>query len=284
MKKLLALVLALCMVFALAACAQKNEPASEPETETATETETEAQPAEETPAEEAQQPAEGEAQEETGEEEVIEAEFPEPMTYAEFLAADVDTPVTVETYVQGHQSWWDGKVNVYTENEEGGYFLYEMACSEEDAEKLVAGTKLLVNGYKSEWAGELEIVDATYTIEDGDTYVAEPVDVTELLGTDELANNMNRLVSFKDMTVEAYDETGAAFVYKDPEGKTDDLYFKASKDGNVYDFCVEFYLTGSDTDVYKAVEGLNVGDTVDLTGFLYWYNGVNPHITEVVVK
>ena len=284
MKKLLALLLALCMVFALAACAQKSEPASETETETTAETETETQPAEETPTEEAQQPAEGEAQEEAGEEEVIDVEFPEPMTYEEFLAADMDTPVTVETYVQGHQSWWDGKVTVYTQNEEGGYFLYEMPCTEEDAEKLVAGTKLLVNGYKSEWAGELEIVDATYTIEDGDTYVAEPVDVTELLGTDELANNMNRLVSFKDMTVEAYDDTGAAFVYKDPEGKTDDLYFKASKDGTTYEFCVEFYLTGSDTEVYKAVEGLNVGDTVDLTGFLYWYNGANPHITEVVVK
>ena len=48
-----------------------------------------------------------------------------------------------------------------------------------------------------------------------------------------------------------------------------------------YDFCVEFYLCGKDTDVYKAVEALQVGDVVDLVGFLYWYNGANPHITAV---
>ena len=83
------------------------------------------------------------------------------------------------------------------------------------------------------------------------------------------------------MTVEAYDESGAAFSYKDPEGKTDDLYFKVSKDGVTYDFCVEFYLCGNDTEVYKAVEALQVGDVIDLEGFLYWYNGLNPHITAV---
>ena len=39
----------------------------------------------------------------------------------------------------------------------------------------------------------------------------------------------------------------------------------------------------ADTDVYKAVKNLKVGDTIDLEGFLYWYNGVNPHITSVKV-
>ena len=48
--------------------------------------------------------------------------------------------------------------------------------------------------------------------------------------------------------------------------------------GKVYDFCVEFYLTGKDTDVYKAVEGFKVGDKVDIECFLYYYNGVNPHV------
>ena len=39
---------------------------------------------------------------------------------------------------------------------------------------------------------------------------------------------------------------------------------------------------GADTDVYQAVEALNVGDTIDVAGFLYWYQGANPHITSVV--
>ena len=51
--------------------------------------------------------------------------------------------------------------------------------------------------------------------------------------------------------------------------------------GATYTFTVESYLCGQDTDVYKAVEALNVGDVVDLEGFLYWYEGANPHITAV---
>jgi hypothetical protein len=64
----------------------------------------------------------------------------------------------------------------------------------------------------------------------------------------------------------------------------DDLYFKVSDGTDVHTFTVESYLCDKDTDVYKAVESLNVGDTVDLEGFLYWYEGANPHITSVTVK
>ena len=85
------------------------------------------------------------------------------------------------------------------------------------------------------------------------------------------------------MTVEKADDSGAAFLYKDngsgQEG--DDLYFKVSVNGQTYSFTVESYLTGADTDVYKAVKELKVGDKVDLEGFLYWYQGPNPHITSV---
>ena len=96
----------------------------------------------------------------------------------------------------------------------------------------------------------------------------------------------NQFVGFKGLTEEAADDTGAAYLYKwDGSGSEgDDLYFNVSKDGNTYTFTVESYLCGADTDVYKAVKNLKVGDTVDLEGFLYWYEGVNPHITSVTVK
>ena len=204
------------------------------------------------------------------------------MTHEEYVAADLESEVTVGTYVQATQSWWDGKITVYAQSPDGAYFIYNMACSEEDAAKLVPGTAILVTGYKAEWSGEVEITDATFSfVEGAEPFIAEAEDVTALLGTDELINCQNELVAFKGMTVEAYDETGAAFAYKNAENKTDDLYFKVSKDGQTYDFCVEFYLCGQDTEVYKAVEALNVGDVIDLEGFLYWYNGANPHITKI---
>ena len=205
------------------------------------------------------------------------------MTYEEYVAADVDSEVVIEAYVQAKQSWWDDKATVYTQDHDGAYFCYNMTCSEEDYAKLLPGTKIKVTGYKREWAGEVEIIDATFEIEEAEPYVAEALDVTELLGTDELIAHQNEFVSFKGLTIEAYDENGAAFAYKNEAEKTDDLYFKASYNGTTYDFCVEYYLCGSDTDVYKAVEALNVGDVVDLEGFLYWYEGANPHVTALTV-
>ena len=204
------------------------------------------------------------------------------MTYDEYVAAELDSEVVVETYVQAKQSWWEDKATVYTQDKDGAYFLYDMACSEEDYEKLTPGTKIKVTGYKAEWAGEVEIIDATYEILE-ETWVAEPTDVTALLGTDTLINHQNKFVSFKGMTVEAANESGAAFLYKwDGSGQEgDDLYFNVSLNGTTYSFTVESYLCGSDTEVYSAVKNLKVGDKIDMEGFLYWYNGVNPHITSV---
>ncbi len=207
------------------------------------------------------------------------------MTHAEFIAADLDTQVTIETYVQGKQSWWDNKARFYTQDEEGGYFIYDMPISEADFNKLTPGTKIKVTGYKSEWSGEVEIIDATYEIEDG-SYVAQPEDITSLFNTDSLKDHQNELVSVKGMTVEAADDSGAAYLYGwDGSGtEGDDLYFNVSLDGKTYTFTVESYLTGPDTPVYSAVKNLKVGDTVDIEGFLYWYEGPQPHVTNVTVK
>ena len=207
------------------------------------------------------------------------------MTYDEYVAAALDSEVVVETYVQAKQSWWDNKATVYTQDKDGAYFLYNMACSEEDYAKLTQGTKIKVTGYKSEWSGEVEIIDATFEIESGN-YVAKAEDVTSLLGTDDLINHQNKFVSFKGMTVEpSTDKDGneVAFLYSwDGSGQDgDDLYFNVSLNGNVYSFTVESYLCDSSTEVYAAVKNLNIGDKIDMEGFLYWYEGVNPHITSV---
>ncbi len=260
MKKILAIVLVLSLVFAFAACKGGNTP--EP-TDPAT-------PSSDAPDTSAAAPAEG------------------VMTHDEYEAAALDTEVTVETYVQAKQGWWEDKATLYTQAPDGAYFIYELPCTEEEYAKLVPGTKIKVTGFKSEWSGEVEITDAKYEIVEGDTFIAEAKDVTDLLGTDDLAKHMNEFVAFTDMTVEAStdaDGNEAAFLYKyDGSGSHDensDLYFNVSKDGKTYTFTVESYLCGNDTEVYKAVEALKVGDVIDMEGFLYWYNGANPHITAV---
>jgi len=198
------------------------------------------------------------------------------MTYAEYMAAEMDAEVVIEAYVQATQSWWDNKITVYAQDRDGAYFLYEMACSEEDSAKLTAGTKIKVTGFKGAWEGEVEIMDGKFEfVEGGDTYVAEPFDATALLGKDELIDHQNKLCAFKGMTVEKIE-------FKNGE-PGDDIYVTLAKDGASYSFCVERYLTAPETDLYKAVSELAVGAAVDVEGFLYWYQGPNPHITSVTV-
>ena len=197
------------------------------------------------------------------------------MTYSEYAAAALDSEVVIEAYVQATQSWWNDQITVYAQDKEGGYFMYNMACSEADSAKLVPGTKIKVTGYKSEWAGEVEIVDATFEIEDGN-YVAKAVDANSKFGKDELKDLQNQLVSFSGLTV-------TAVSYKNDQ-PGDDIYVNLAKDGVEVPFCLEYYLNGSDEAFYNLVGNLEVGATVDVEGFLYWYEGANPHLTKVTVK
>lgn len=278
MKKLTMLLLTLTLVFSCIGCGSKEESAND-----AANVEAEAETGAESDADVAEPEAEAadEAQEDAAE---VKSEG--VMTYAEYVAADLESEVVVETYVQAKQSWWEDKATLYTQDKDGAYFVYNVACSQEDYDKLTPGTKIKITGYKSEWSGEVEIVDGTFEIEDG-SYVAEAKDVTGLLGSDELINHQNEFVTFKGMTVEAagQDDDGndVAFLYNwDGSGQDgDDLYFNVSLDGTTYTFTVESYLCDNTTDVYSAVKALNIGDKIDMEGFLYWYEGVNPHITSV---
>ena len=244
MKKLTAILLAFAMIFVLAACSGSEEPEPEPEIDIF-------------------EKSEG------------------VMSYAEYAAADLNSEVTIEAFVQATQSWWDNKITAYTQDNEGGYYLYEMACSEEDAEKLVPGTKIKATGTKSEWNGEVEIINGTFEIaEVDDDYIALPIDVTAILDTEDMIRYQNMYVKFSDMEV-----VGEPVFKWDNSGENgDDIYFQVSKDGQVFTFMVESYLTGAGTDVYEAVKKLKAGDTVDLEGFCYWYDGLTPHITAVTMK
>ena len=200
------------------------------------------------------------------------------MTFEQYDAAALDDAVVIEGFIQAKQSWWDNKATIYLQDGTGGYFVYEMTCTEEEYNtKLVIGAKIKVTGYKTEYKGEIEVdAGATFEVVGTDTWVAEATDVTALLGKDELVKKQNMFVVFKGMTVKSVS-------YKGGEAG-DDIYLTLTKDGADYDFCVERYLTDPSTEVYKAVGELKEGDVIDVEGFLYWYNGPNPHVTKVTVK
>ena len=282
MKKAIVIMLTGAMMLAAVACgggSSNSTPAQESKTE-------EAKPAEET--------------QETVESTVEEPEQTEPnipedaMNFEDYMAAATDTEVVVQGSIQGKQNYFvkddQGKASIYLQDQNGGaYFIYELPCTEKEYELMEIGKTIKVKGYKSEWSGEIEVIDIeAWMFVDGD-YIAEAEDVTALLGTDDLAAKMNKKVLFKGMKVEPIkdkDNNDVAFIYNyDGSGtEGDDLYFNVSVNGQTYTFTVESYLCGPDTEIYKAVKDFHIGDVIDLEGFLYWYNGPNPHITAVLAQ
>lgn len=248
MKKFLAIVLALTFVFAFVACGKKDHEFKDVKSEGV-------------------------------------------MTYDEFAAAALESKVTIEGYVQAKQVYSEqyGNTSLYLQDTKGAYFVYRLACTAEEYAKFTEGVKVKIVGYKAVWSGEVEIIDVeSFSVDSSVKYTAPVFDATSLLGTDDLIKHQNEKVSFKGLTVKASkdaDGNEVAYLYKwnGTGAEGDDLYFNVALGDKEFQFLVESDLCGADTDVYKAVKNLKVGDTIDLEGFLYWYNGVNPHITSVKV-
>ena len=220
------------------------------------------------------------------------AQVTKAMTYAEYKAAEAKSDVVIETYIQAKQSWWEkdgigGVASFYTMDEDGGYFIYNMPCSKDDYDKkLVVGAKIRVTGKKAVYNGLLEISEgATYELLEG-TYVAKAKELSSDEFNTKAADYMNQFISLKGAVVMAFDNAGAAFGYKwnGAGSQGDDAYFNVLVGDQLYTFLVESYLCDKDTDVYKAVEALKVGDIIDLEGFMYWYDNPQPHVTKLTVS
>lgn len=266
MKKLLALLLALVMVFALVACGNTEEEDDKIQEETTT------------APEETDKETEGETTEATAEEVTEPEETTAVMTHEEFVAAELDSKVTVEFAIQGTQTYNAeyGNTSVYGADENGGYFVYRWACTAEDAAKMTPGTWVRVTGFKAEWAGQLEIVDVSaFEFLEKEATAVEITDVTAMFGTDELINYMTLPVAVKDATVKSLS-------FKDGE-EGNDIYLTVTVGEADYDFCVETDLTNSETEVYKTAAALKEGDVIAIEAYLYWYEGPNPHIFAITV-
>ena len=202
------------------------------------------------------------------------------MTHEEYMAAELDSQVTVEFYVQATESWWNETITVYGQNVDGGYLAYNMSCSEADAAKLTPGTKIRVTGTKTIWSGQVEIAEASFEFVEADPWIAEPVDLTALLGTEELNEHQNEKVCFSGLTVQS-----VAYQNGEP-GR--DIYVSTYYDNGSGDtvqtleILVEQYLTDPASEVYQAVQKWSKGAVVSVQGYLRWYNGPTLYITDII--
>lgn len=119
--------------------------------------------------------------------------------------------------------------------------------------------------------------------------IANLVDVTNLLGTDDLEQYRDQKVAIKGVkSVDTEDPGGdlLRFLYG-PDGNGDsgdDLYFSVEKDGKTYQFIVDAGICGPETEVYQTVENVEEDAIVDLVGIVRWNKGPDIAITEMKVQ
>ena len=118
---------------------------------------------------------------------------------------------------------------------------------------------------------------------------ADLVDVTDLLGTDELEQYRDQKIAIKGVkSVDTEDPGGdlLRFLYgTDGNGDPgDDLYFSVEKDGKTYKFIVDASICGPETKVYQTVENVEEDAIVDLEGILRWNEGPDIAITNMTVR
>ena len=263
MKKLLSLILAFVLVFALAACSQGGSPANNSNNS------------------------------ENSGSNTIKPEDVAAMSYNDYIAAAEGANVVIEGYVQKFAYNKDFHyVSMFIRDDDGGvYYAYHAVCSEEQAAKLAVGAHVKVSGKKASWSGEIEVGEGCiFDILEGNK-VFEANDISDKL-TDLaiLELMMNQKVAVKGLRVEeSIDASGNIVPYlynwdgSGAAGANNDLYLTLSSGSTTYTYCVESEEDPETSETYKAVTALHVGDIIDLEGMLYWYNGPNVHLNSISV-
>lgn len=203
--------------------------------------------------------------------------------HEEFLKAADNSIVTVETYIQAKfplNAW--GSTNMYAQDKDGGYYIYRYYCDQATYDSLTIGSKVRITGTRASWSGLVEFGESHDTkieLLDG-KWIAKPIDVTKSLGdNDAMLKLQNCYVKFPKAKVVAADD-GNPIRYKGGQ-RGDDIYLRIECNSVTTECCIECDFTGPDTETYKAVETLKVGDKIDLFGYLNWFNMPNPHVSSI---
>ena len=208
------------------------------------------------------------------------------LSYDEYLAAEVGSEVTIEAYITGRTTWYNNAASFYLSDNDGGYYVYNLPCTEEEYASLLVTKKLQVTGAKAEWKGEIEIncqtatENAGWLLYDGEVGNYSSVNVSSI-AKEVLDDYKNQSVKALGLTVTKAPYTNFDDFTLEPKAGVD-VYFEVKDDaGNTATYVVEAYLENSqyDSSVYNAVCALKVGDRIDLEGFVYYWENPQLQVT-----
>ena len=208
------------------------------------------------------------------------------LSYDEYVATADGEEVTISGYITGRTTWWNGAASFYLQDDNGGYYIYNLPCTQEAyTNDLTVSGGIEVTGIKGSWEGQMEILgssagnEATYKLTGKTkTYTEKKVETLE-----DLANYPNQKVTI-DVKVESdtkygWDGSGSA-------GAGQDLYFDVTLNTVTYSFVVEAYLENTQygSDLYTTVQGLKANDEITVSGFMYTYGLPQVQVYSVVKK
>ena len=192
-------------------------------------------------------------------------------SYAEYAAAEDDTPVVVGGIVTGIFSASNGSsVNgMYVQDlsNEGGYYVYGMT-EDPVTQGIAVGMTVEIQGAKATYSGLYEVVDAVVTITDSTIKTVTPVDYTEIftnadaLNAEALVGKQSMLVTIKGVQIGGQD-SGNGYHYFSLGGL--EAYIRLSSSNNCITKDEKTAFTAAHTDAF--------GYVADVTGIIQLYSG-----------
>ena len=184
-------------------------------------------------------------------------------SWAEYAAAEEGTIVNVQGVVTAFGGSASA-VTVYFEDEEGGYYGYNLKVSDEVFAALEVGKTILASGEKDLYNGTFEVVNGTFEILDVAKKDVTPTDITALFAD---------AADEKDPKLQALQ--GMYVTIKQVEmDVVDDKYYYFTKDK------VRMYVYASTSSVFVNADGMAElaaktvkGQTADITGIVGMFSG-----------
>ena len=217
------------------------------------------------------------------------------LSYAEYVATADGETVTISGTISGRCTFDTSKnaASFYLQDQDGGYYIYNLPCTATEYEEtLTVGTEIKVTGYKTSWSGEVEIAGSQAGEEATFEVIGTGSVEAKLVTMDGLADVPNQYVKLENLTVvgqtDANENTLACFHNWDNSGTSSigtDLYYTVTDGTTTYQFVVEAWLENTQygSETYQAVEGLSIGDIINIEGFAYTYNNPQVQTTKVTV-
>lgn len=191
----------------------------------------------------------------------------EILSWQEFYDTEDGKAVVIEGVVTGIVEC-SKENDLYLEDEDGGYFVYNMDVDPSEM-GLKIGMTVRVSGIRGAYSGIAQVTDATVEIIDNTVKTVTPTDITEIfknaedLTVDELFLKQSMFVTIKGATILGQNLGNETYFDFNLGGKT--AYVRISTSTSM--------LTDEQDEAFRKTVADNIGKNADITGLVSVYGG-----------